>query len=39
MVWQRVRGVESAMDPIEALTFSLGEEYLEPLMPRKASIE
>ncbi len=28
-------GLNPAMDPIEALTFSLAEEYLEPIMPSK----
>ena len=29
-------GLNPAMDPIEALTLSLAEEYLEPLMPGKS---
>jgi predicted DNA-binding transcriptional regulator YafY len=29
-------GLNPAMDPIEALTFSLAEEYLEPIMPGKS---
>ena len=29
-------GLNPAMDPIEALTFSLAEEYLEPIMPSKS---
>ena len=29
-------GLTPAMDPIEALTFSLAEEYLEPIMPSKS---
>ena len=29
-------GVQPAMDPIEALTFSLAEQYLEPIMPGKS---
>jgi predicted DNA-binding transcriptional regulator YafY len=29
-------GFNPAMDPIEALTFSLAEEYLEPIMPGKS---
>ena len=29
-------GLHPAMDPIEALTLSLAEEYLEPLMPGKS---
>ena len=28
-------GLNPAMDPIEALTFSLAKEYLEPIMPSK----
>lgn len=29
-------GLNPAMDPIEALTFSLAQEYLEPIMPSKS---
>ena len=29
-------GLNPSMDPIEALTFSLAQEYLEPLMPSKS---
>ena len=29
-------GLNPAMDPIEALTYSLAEEYLEPIMPSKS---
>ena len=29
-------GVQPAMDPIEALTFSLAQQYLEPIMPGKS---
>ena len=29
-------GLNPAMDPIEALTFSLAEEYLQPIMPSKS---
>ncbi len=29
-------GLNPAMDPIEALTFSLAKEYLEPIMPSKS---
>jgi len=29
-------GIQPAMDPIEALTFSLAEQYLEPIMPGKS---
>ena len=29
-------GLNPIMDPIEALTFSLAEEYLEPIMPGKS---
>ena len=29
-------GLQPSMDPIEALTFSLAEQYLEPLMPSKS---
>ena len=35
--WHREAvGLNPAMDPIEALTFSLAEEYLEPIMPSKS---
>ena len=35
--WHRdAPGFNPAMDPIEALTFSLAEEYLEPIMPSKS---
>ena len=35
--WHReAAGLNPAMDPIEALTFSLAEEYLEPIMPSKS---
>ena len=35
--WHReATGLNPAMDPIEALTFSLAEEYLEPIMPSKS---
>jgi len=34
--WHKsAQGLNPAMDPIEALTFSLAEEYLEPIMPSK----
>ena len=33
---QDASGLSPAMDPIEALTFSLAEEYLEPIMPTKS---
>ena len=34
--WHKgAHGLNPAMDPIEALTFSLAEEYLEPIMPSK----
>ena len=33
---QSAFGLQPAMDPIEALTFSLAEQYLEPLMPSKS---
>ena len=33
---QRAFGLQPSMDPIEALTFSLAEQYLEPLMPSKS---
>lgn len=35
--WHKnAQGLNPAMDPIEALTFSLAEEYLEPIMPSKS---
>jgi len=35
--WHKeAKGLNPAMDPIEALTFSLAEEYLEPIMPSKS---
>ena len=35
--WHKdAQGVNPVMDPIEALTLSLAEEYLEPLMPSKS---
>ena len=33
---QNAFGLQPSMDPIEALTFSLAEQYLEPLMPSKS---
>lgn len=33
---QSAFGLQPSMDPIEALTFSLAEQYLEPLMPSKS---
>ena len=34
--WHKgAQGLNPAMDPIEALTFSLAEEYLKPIMPSK----
>ena len=33
--YKGAQGLNPAMDPIEALTFSLAEEYLEPIMPSK----
>jgi len=32
----KAQGVNPVMDPLEALTLSLAEEYLEPLMPSKS---
>ena len=35
--WHKsAQGLNPVMDPIEALTFSLAEEYLEPIMPSKS---
>ena len=35
--WHKsAQGLNPAMDPIEALTFSLAQEYLEPIMPSKS---
>ena len=33
---KKASGLNPAMDPIEALTFSLAEEYLKPIMPTKS---